>query len=288
MKREVVQDFLNLPGIVGVALIQGQSQPYFCGIHQALTTQQQEALSQGIQQVIATTPVGFEFFEFQFNQRRVYIYKLDQDVILLVLAGNHLVYSTYAATIEPLKAKLQEDVAAAIATFSRLASNAALTEQQPEAPSVAIASLENSRHAAALKSLNQLQSAPPPRSAVPAQPNPDQAVSLKEVLDAINQLNKFTTQYLGTTVVTNYWKSTRPAVAWLNSFQIERLAQMTFLPQVPSESLPTLTAEQHEWMQAWVTAFIERCSKVIRDFPRLVKQTALNDRQKFLLFPDKS
>jgi hypothetical protein len=45
MKREVVQDFLNLPGITGVALIDGRSRPYFHGVEQSLNFQQREALN---------------------------------------------------------------------------------------------------------------------------------------------------------------------------------------------------------------------------------------------------
>ncbi|HEY9884968.1 MAG TPA: hypothetical protein V6C98_15290, partial [Thermosynechococcaceae cyanobacterium] len=66
MKREVIQDFLNLPGIAGVALMDGRSRPYFCGIDQALNFQQKEALAQGILQVVETIPDSFDVFEFQF------------------------------------------------------------------------------------------------------------------------------------------------------------------------------------------------------------------------------
>ncbi|NJL86600.1 MAG: hypothetical protein HC886_12455 [Leptolyngbyaceae cyanobacterium SM1_1_3] len=66
MKRQVVQDFLNLPGIVGVALMDGRSRPYFCGVEQILNFQQREAIAQGIQQVVETTPVDLQSFSFQF------------------------------------------------------------------------------------------------------------------------------------------------------------------------------------------------------------------------------
>lgn len=55
MKQEVVQNFLDLPGIMGVALMDGRSRPFFCGIDQFLNFQQKEALAQGIRQVIETT-----------------------------------------------------------------------------------------------------------------------------------------------------------------------------------------------------------------------------------------
>lgn len=86
-------------------------------------------------------------------------------------------------------------------------------------------------------------------------------------------------------VVANYWKTTRPAVDWLNHFQIERSAQMTFAVQVPSERLPILSPSQHQCLKEWVAAFIERCSKVIRNFAKIVRHS-LDKQQSALLFDD--
>ncbi len=129
MKREVVQDFLNVPGILGVALMDGRSRPFFWGVDQTLNFQQKEALAQGIQQVVETTPPDFEFFEFQFTGHQVYIYKLDHGIILLVLTSGDLLYPTYVRAVERLKIELQDDFANAIATFRLLAGNFTLSEQ---------------------------------------------------------------------------------------------------------------------------------------------------------------
>jgi len=90
MNQEVIQSFLNLQGIAGIALIDGRSRPYFCGIDQALNFQQKEALAQGILQVIETIPEGFDSFEFQFTGHDVYIYKLKHGIVLLVLTNHSL------------------------------------------------------------------------------------------------------------------------------------------------------------------------------------------------------
>ena len=70
MKREVVQEFLGLPGIVGLALMDGRSRPCFYGVSERLNLQQKEALAQGICQVLETTPSSFRTFEFQFAGSR--------------------------------------------------------------------------------------------------------------------------------------------------------------------------------------------------------------------------
>ncbi|MBI4782625.1 MAG: hypothetical protein HY785_15095 [Oscillatoriophycideae cyanobacterium NC_groundwater_1537_Pr4_S-0.65um_50_18] len=288
MKREVVQDFLNLPGIMGVALMHRRSRPYFCGVDQVLNFQQKEALAQGIQQVIETTPVGFHFFEFQFNGHQVYIYKLGQGIVLLVLTVDNLGYTGYSKVVDRLKAELQENITDAIATFRLLAGSTALPEenywkQQSE-----------SSHASPVQA-SSAQAAQPPLSQPPLSPTqpktpvakvaaPATPVFLRDLLLALNHLSHFTKQYLGASVAAGNWKSSRPEAEWLNQFQIDRTAQIGFMGQMDGQTL--VSAEQHEWIQIWVAGFIDRCSKVIRNFPKTVRQKALNPQQKMLLLPD--
>jgi hypothetical protein len=317
MKREVVQDFLNLPGIAGVALMDGRSRPYFYGVDQTLNFQQREALAQGIQQVVETTPIGFEFYEFQFAGHQVYIYKLDRSIILLVLTGSELVIADYEKVIKRLRIELEDDAANAIATFRLLAGNITLSNQNywkrrsettvnpnpaklqptPQTTEPASATVFNTlnngaqRHPATSAPVSPIENPPTASpqtvSIPPPAPSPD-PVSIKELLTALNHFSQFTTQYLGTTVVTNYWKSTRPEVEWLNSFQIDRSAQITFVDTGASNATQLLNLEQHQWVQSWIAAFVQRCSKVIRDFPSIIEQRALDDRQKMLLLTEKT
>lgn len=265
----------------------GRSRPYFCGVDQTLNFQQKEALAQGIQQVIDTTPANFKFFEFQFTGHQVYIYKLDHGIILLVLAASTLAYTTYTESVDRLKAELQEDIANAIATFRLLAGNTTLSGQnywkrQPDGTSTA----SNRRSGFAPESKPEIPPQPPQ---LPTHPPPTSPLAssptLKDMLAAMNELSKFTTQYLGATVVTNYWKTTRPSIDWLNQFEVERSAQISPPTQIPGAT--KLTDDQQQWIRTWVDAFIQRCAKVIRDFPKSVRQK-LPDHQKFLLFNEAS
>src|SRR6476469_5511455 len=326
MKREVVRDFLNLPGIVGVALMDGRSRPYFCGVDQTLNFQQKEALAQGIRQVVETTPDGFESFVFQFTGHQVYIYKLQHGIILLVLTRTQLVQADYVEVVSKLKAALQEDIATAIATFRLLASDVTMSGQnywkRSEGGSTStldshlatgspsLTSASQAAHAAVsgvepgATSPNGSQSSPvspanptvevgtsaeavpvPIAPSVPPASTPDAeaAVDLTELLASLNHLSHFTTQYLGTAVITNYWKSSRPDLDWLQNFQVDRAAHLTFSSPLAQGTNQPITAEQQRWIQQWVLAFIKRCSQVIRDFPTIVEQRALSDRQKQIL-----
>lgn len=266
----------------------GRSRPYFCGVDQTLNFQQKEALAQGIQQVVETTPADFQFFEFQFTGHQVYIYKLDHGIILLVLTSGKLVHSSYVEAVELLKLELKEDITNAIATFRLLAGNITLSDQnywKRRSDTSPITEIQPPL----------VEATPPPSQPIPdnGSPSPSRAtvppptaavLNLKDLLVALNHLSQFTTQYLGTTVIVNYWKSSRPAIEWLNNFQVDRAAHITFSGTPPSGS-QSLSDEQHQWLQEWVVAFIDRCSKVIRDFPAIIKQTALNEEQKAYLLP---
>ncbi|MDJ1168350.1 hypothetical protein PMG71_02800 [Roseofilum sp. BLCC_M154] len=272
MKREVVEDFLNLPGIAGIALIDRRSRPYFCGVDNTLNFQQKEALAQGLRQVVETTPEGFESFEFQFAQNQVFIYKLPEGMILLVLTTLDLVYSHYADALNHLKAELIADSATAIATVRLLAGSLTLSNQTywKDSPSPSPSPTP--------VPLTSYPRVPP----VPPTPEAASQVTLKELLEALNQLSLYTTQYLGKAVITNYWKSTRPDGEWLQSFEISRTAELTFTRSTALTQ--TVTPEQLSWIQSWVQAFISRCIKVIRDFPALVEKS-LKPEYKQLLLP---
>lgn len=284
----------------------GRSRPYFCGVDQALNFQQKEALAQGILQVVETIPDGFESFEFQFTGHQVYIYKLDHGIILMVLARNDLIYSEYLQIIKKLQAALREDIANAIATFRLLAGNITLsglsyrragspngsqptpaTDSSPvmvsspsPAPSVPVVEVPPP---ASPPSTPPVTVAPPqPVPAASAQPAAP-AITLKETLAALNHLSQFTTQYLGTSVIVNYLKSTRPDCEWLTHFQVERSAQITLTGTIAQQVNQTLSSQEHQWIRDWVAAFIKRCSQVIRDFSTIVDHKALDDRQKALL-----
>lgn len=320
MKREVIQDFLNLPGVAGVALMDGRSRPYFFGVDQALNFQQKEALAQGIQQVVDTTPSGFGSFEFQFTGHQVYIYKLQHGIILLVLAEEKLIKADYRIAVSLLQNELQQDAANAIATFRLIAGNVTLTHQNHWTAKSGFpkptATQSNRLNPPAGSTRNGSQTAarpgqppPPPRTtpptAAPSVPTseplpealpaplseptsvpeaPPTPFTLKETLDALNQISQLTTHYLGTIVVANYWKTTRPADDWLTQFQVDRSAQFSFKAATPTP-IPTLNPEELQWVRDWIAAFVDRCSKVIRDFNDMLKQSVLDDRQKTLLPP---
>lgn len=271
MKKHIIQNFLNLPGIVGLALMDGHSRPYFCGIDQSLNFQQKEALTQGIQQVINTTPAGFEAFDFHFSHRDARIYKLDNGVILLVVTDAALDSPAYDDAITQLKETLQTDPHSTVSTFRLLVGSTTLTKQSywtngpaplstdasPESPKTDVSSLPRT----------------PPQGTVP----------WEQCITALNTLTDATAQYLGKIVVANTWRSTRPDNDALARLQIDRSGHFSHAPGADGTRQSLVSPEEHALLRQWVQQFTQRCSKIIRDYPEMVLHDALTDQQRTLL-----
>lgn len=264
----------------------GRSRPYFCGVDQTLNFQQKEALAQGLLQVVETIPGGFDAFEFQFAEHQVHLYKLDRGMVLLVLTCPSLVYADYLGSIKQLQAVLQEDIPNAIATFRLIAGNITLTGLNYRKHTADPATLADSVVTTDTQDDCSEPSSvlnPLPESSAEILSSPADPTTLREAIAALNHLSQFTTQYLGTHVITNYWKATRPPADCLTNVQIDRSAQFSFTGSLPQGTLTPLTPQEQQCLQVWVSAFIKRCAQVIRDFPAIVDQKALNDQQKALL-----
>ncbi|HEY9761385.1 MAG TPA: hypothetical protein V6D07_02610 [Trichocoleus sp.] len=266
MKRQVIQNFLNLPGIAGVALMDSRTRPFFCGLDATLNSQQRDALAQGIQQVVSTTPVEFDAFSFRFSGRQAHIYKLTQGVILLVLTSDQVPFEEYVSALKQLRVTLEEDLANAVATFRLLAGCVTLSNSPYWA-----------EDGTGKTSSRELETPVAPSAAR------KQTVRCEEILAALNHLTDFTTQYLGKVIVANTWKSSRPDNPWLMIFEIDRSGHFKLTPQAAQSAQEGLTPEQHQWLKDWVQAFVERCSKIIRDFTKILAEKALDHHQQTLL-----
>lgn len=119
MSREVIQDFLNLPGVVGIALTNRRMRPYFYGLD-AVLDRTKQALGQGVLQVVENLPEGFESFEFHFASHVVFIYKLTHGLVLLVLTDSGLKAIDYRRGITKIKYLIETDTYNTVAYFKLL------------------------------------------------------------------------------------------------------------------------------------------------------------------------
>ncbi|MGB3309647.1 MAG: hypothetical protein WBG32_02860 [Nodosilinea sp.] len=241
-----------------MALIDGRNRPFFFGPDISLNSHQQDALAQGIQQVVGTTPAHFDTFSFRFANQLTHIYKLEQGLILLVLVTDQMPLTDYRTAIGQLKATLIEAPHNAVPTFRLLAG---------------CVTLGSTANVADLVGTETPQ--PEPAGSEPGTLAP----SYQEVIAALNHLSDVATQYLGKTIVFNTWKQTRPAHPWLEQFEVQRDGHFTAVVDSPI----SLAAEQHQWIKDWVAAFMGRGGRTIRNFQALVSGPLTPQEQALLL-----
>ncbi|MFS8784028.1 hypothetical protein NW815_12230, partial [Synechococcus sp. R6-7] len=66
MEKETLDSFLSIRGVMGVALLSRAGRPFFYRSFQDLDSRQQQALTEGLFQVLQTMPPGLDYFDFQF------------------------------------------------------------------------------------------------------------------------------------------------------------------------------------------------------------------------------
>ncbi|MBE9158620.1 hypothetical protein IQ265_17540 [Nodosilinea sp. LEGE 06152] len=246
-----------------MALIDGRNRPFFFGPDISLNSHQQDALAQGIQQVVDTTPANFDTFSFRFANQLTHIYKLDQGLILLVLVTDQMPLTDYRTAIGQLKATLIEAPHNAVPTFRLLAGCVTLGSGSA-APAASPAG--GAQPEAAASKQGTL------------------APGYQEVIAALNHLSDGATQYLGKTIVINTWKQSRPAHPWLEQFDVQRDGHFTAATAVTESQIP-LTAEQRQWVKDWVAAFMGRGGRTIRNFQALASSRLTPQEQALLLVP---
>lgn len=243
MNQHIIQDFWNLPGVLGVALIHEEAEPYFY-VKEQITGWEKQGIIQVILQVLANKKERFDLFEFKVMGYHAYTYKLNPYLTLIVLTPSDIVAIKLQS--KQLKAALQENIESAITTFELL---------------------KNSKNAQ-LYALGANNNAPL-----------EEKVTIEELLDALNALSRFNSNYMGSKLTANYWQLTRPKFKWLDNFQINNSAKIAFSGAIAEP----VSAAQQMWVQEWTAAFIKQCSQIIQDLPTMIQQKGLDERKKRLI-----
>ncbi|MBW4577291.1 MAG: hypothetical protein KME08_18625 [Aphanothece sp. CMT-3BRIN-NPC111] len=256
MNQEIIQKFLTLPGVLGVALVHGQASPYLYIKEQTLDWQQKQTISSHILQFIAKATEEVEFSEFQVMGYYAYIYKLASNLKFIVLNHTDSVAIKFLAA-KQLKAALQEDIEKTITTFELLTKNIS----PPRAVSTAEARQASTSGYRSGNTTLEVK------------------VTIGELVNALNHLSKFSSNYMGTKLVVNYWQLSRPKFEWLDNFTINRSGELAFNGGMTE----FVTGLQHQWVKNWTAAFIRQCSKIMQDLPSMIEEKGLDEEKKRLL-----
>ena len=209
MQRQLIQNFLNLPGILGFSLIpldDLSAQAYSVGFPKNNAPERHPLLLEGLQQIIQTTPASFEFCTFQFESYQVELHKVENEAVLLVFSKDARP-NQYAKPISELMQFIKADCSALV------------------------------------DSIRAMRSDPLPQ-VLPVQ---SQTANLDDVLKAMNSLSKITCRYLGPQLVANHWRTHQSkGPAWLDMFNIAGDGTIT-VAELTSQLSPEQLAEIRLW-----------------------------------------
>ena len=92
-----------------------------------------------------------------------------------------------------------------------------------------------------------------------------QEITIDELLSQFNHVYSRSNKYLGKTISTRYFDSSRPKFSWLNQFQIDESNQIVF-----EGTVSIITPEQFNFFKIWLNSYIKACCLVLKDFKSLI------------------
>lgn len=252
MQCQLIQNFLNLPGIIGLSLtslIQDEASKCFhsAGFINGHEPDGQPVFVHHIQQILKTTPVSLEFCAFQFGLYQVELHKVDNGAILLIVSEGKL-SSQHSKSVSELMQFIKADYSALVEGIQSVNTNNRVWE-------------------VATTSVTVLETA-----------------NVADVVAAMNSLSQITSRYLGPQLVANHWHSSQSqdkselGKFYLDQFHITANGTVSVI-DIDSE----LSPEQLVEIRLWMHRFHQRCTHIIRDYDALVEQ-ALPARYWQLLF----
>ena len=245
MQCQLIQNFLNLPGILGFSLIPLDDLPaqaHSVGFPNNHGPEQHPLLLQGLQQILKTTPASLEFCAFQFESYQVELHKVESEAVLLIFSEGVLP-NQYSKSISELMQFIKADYPALVDSI-RIMRSETVTQVLPQPTQLPTANTAN----------------------------------IDDVLAAMNSLSQITSRYLGPQLVANHWRTYQSrGTAWLDMFSVSGDSTISVTGVEPQ-----LSSEQLTEIRLWTQQFHRRCTRIIRDYDALVEQTLPEQHWKLL------
>ncbi|NJK33928.1 MAG: hypothetical protein HC919_02705 [Oscillatoriales cyanobacterium SM2_2_1] len=260
MNQVEIQKFIDLEGVMGLMLTKRRMRPYFFRLG-FVAEPVKEALSQAILQVLETLTEDLDSFEFHFTENRIFIYKLSQGLLLLVVTDANLNYSAYQKLLPDFRCHLEKDTYQAVSSLKHSLGSETLPTQPLIPTPIETQPMPAPQPAAPPAMATRV---PPAAPSLPVVPRSPTVPSCDQVMESLNVLSRYATQYLGKMVVINYWKVTRPDCPSLEGLSLDRAAQFVLSRPMAAEDLA-------DTVQVWVRAFVQKCKTVIKNFDAMVQ-----------------
>jgi hypothetical protein len=228
----IVQDFLNVAGIVGFALMDGVQLDYFHHLNDTLQAQDKALFAENVAQVFATIPTEFFELDLQLQTHWTHLYRLDRSKVFVVWLGNAADRRRYQAVLPPLLQALKDAPGPALDQLHLLANGVSAIDD----------------------------------GALELEP---MMPSLQMMLQAINQVIVAGTEYLGKRILANQILMTRPNQEWLKQISLDAQSQLVATSQLSLQE--PLTPSQYASLQQWADGIIQAVRRVIRDFREILE-----------------
>lgn len=263
LPTEIIRDFLTVPGIAGIALIDGYPTPRLYSADPNLEIHQPKVFLANVTQILRTLNPQIKQLDYFFGTYRLYIRRMGLGFTVAVLTHRDVKWRNSSEDLRPFCQAVQSHLKASIVLLEDWASarnNNPLdgsSQKKPDLDAVA----------------TELPAPSPPRLPVATPTLP----LLQDYLNASNHLSTIAAQYLGSTIIGTQVKRSRPQGEILSMITIAAKGQLI------SEVDRVLSPEELQALRQWTQDFRGQCSKIIRDFDTIAQAAGLTKEEVALL-----
>ncbi|BAC08137.1 tlr0585 [Thermosynechococcus vestitus BP-1] len=135
-----------------------------------------------------------------------------------------------------------------------------------------------------LKSLEQklfhiLGVTPPPEGApsgMTAASAAQAPLQLAQLLGHLNRVSKVAQKYLGSRIVANYWRASRPPSSWCADFLVSDDGSITYHGPLPPQEV-LVNSSQQQQLETWLVSFVDQCHRILPLFRQDLQKARLSD-----------
>ena len=263
LPTEIIRDFLTVPGIAGIALIDGYPTPRLYSADPNLEIHQPKVFLTNVTHILRTLSPQVKQLDYFFGTYRLYIRRMGLGFTVAVLTHRDVKWRNSSEDLRPFCQAVQSHLKASIVLLEDWASarnNNPLdgsSQKKPDLDAVA----------------TELPAPSPPRLPVATPTLP----LLQDYLNASNHLSTIAAQYLGSTIIGTQVKRSRPQGEILSMITIAAKGQLI------SEVDRVLSPEELQALRQWTQDFRGQCSRIIRDFDTIAQAAGLTKEEVALL-----
>ncbi len=264
LPTEIIRDFLTVPGIAGIALIDplidGYPTPRLYCADSQLKIYQPKVFLANVSQILRTLAQEVQQLDFFFGTYRLYVCRMEFGFTVVVLTDCNVKWRNSSEALRPFCQAVQSHLKPSIQLLEEWASAGT--------PQINYPPTEPDREAATTDRL------PPPPASLPSPSLP----LLRDYLNAFNHLIAIAGQYLGGTITASQVKRSRPQGETLAMITIVAKGELTTL-----EADRVLSPEEFQALRQWTQDLRGQCSKIIRDFDTTAQTAGLTNKEATLL-----